>query len=93
MAGRRKKKADEDELKWYVLFGFNKNDIDSVGFYKSPDQVVEDSEDATWFPSENILSVQGYGTPAAWRDMINDDESLNSGYEFHLVKLNRQLKP
>jgi len=95
MARRKRKSEDstEDALKWYVLFGYSKSDIDTVGFYKSPDKVVEDCEDATWFPSQNVLSVQGYGTPSAWRDMINDDDTLNSGYEFHLVKMNRQRKP
>ena len=86
----RKRKS---ELKWYVLYGFCKDDIDKTGYFQAPASIVEDADEATYFPTQNVDKTKGFGTPKQWLDFVNNDDSVNNGYEFHLVRKIRQQKP
>ncbi len=48
---RRKKVKPVEEVKWYVMFGFNKNDDTKTGYFKAPAEIVDDIADASCFPS------------------------------------------
>lgn len=83
---RRKKAKPVEEVKWYVLFGFNKNDDTKTGYFKAPSEIVDDINKASSFPTQNVLSVEGFGTPHQWLDFVNEDNGLNNGFQFHLVR-------
>lgn len=71
----------------YVMFGFNKDDIDDTGYLgKSIKEggkmsIVQDIHDAKLFPD---VPPGKSGSPKQWLDFWNLDESNN--FKFHLVK-------
>ena len=85
MPRKRSQRKSSQQVKWYVLFGFAKHDIEDVGYWKAPGEIVFDQEEATVFPSHNVNNSEGFGTPEKWRDFINDDKVMSHGYKFHLV--------
>lgn len=88
---RKTKKSKNDDR--YVMFGFNRNDIDDIGYLGKPVHekngiifpIVPDVEDALVFPSSNENCVKGFGTPEQWLDFWNSDE--DNVFKFHLVKV------
>lgn len=78
MAIKRTKRTDS-RRKYYVLFGFNVEDIDTVGYY-SDNGIVEDMCDAKRFKRSTLDKED-------WCKFINEDPGLNHGYRFHVVKI------
>lgn len=83
---RRKKSPQTPPIHWYVLYGFNKEDIDKVGYFGYDNMIVTDLSAARRFPDQNINNQSGFGTPLQWKELINADDEVNHGYKFHLVK-------
>ena len=85
----RKKKivSEQPKLKWYVMFGFDKDDIDHVAYWKAPNGITEFQNEATIFPSQNVDNQKGFGTPSQWLKLVNEDEDLNKNFQFHLVSV------
>ena len=83
-----------DKVKWYVLRGFNVDDNDNVGFLgidksgttRDIYKIVEDLEDAMKFPSKNVYSTKGFGTPQQWLEFFKTEPAL-CNWKFHLVKV------
>ena len=90
MARRTKKEEQNAEASAskktsYVMFGYNKDDIDQVGYFSEDLKITDDVDKAKVFKSENVDNLKGFGTPEQWLEFINSDDSLNQGYIFHLV--------
>lgn len=77
-------------LETFVLFGYNKNNIEETGYFGGPNTIVTSSLDAMRFYSQNINNVKGFGTPKQWEELINSDSEMNSNFCFHLVKILNQ---
>lgn len=77
--------AKSNTVKYYILFGYNKSDIDEVGYFGKNGLITKVKQQAKIFPSKNIYKIKGFGSPKQWLDFINNDEQLNYGYKFHLV--------
>ena len=74
----------------YVLFGIKKDDIDSVGYFGNNLDIVSSKIDAKVFymkPNDisSKMPLSSFGSPQQWRDLINNDETLNHGDKFHLI--------
>lgn len=78
--------ANDVELSWYVLFGYNTEDVDQTGYFTKSLEISNDIESALKLPSVNVNQIPGFGTPQQWKDLINADSDLNHGFKFHLVK-------
>jgi len=83
-----------------VLYGFNKNNIDNVGFLALNDRrgpmqssykITHDINEALKFPKENIDGNPQFGTPAQWYQFFLKEPSLKN-WQFHFVKLNQKRK-
>ena len=93
MTGRRRKAKKSKKSGRYVMFGFNRNDIDEAGYLGRPVHeesgitfpIVQDVKDALVFPRSNENHVKGFGTPEQWLDFWNSDE--DNVFKFHLVKV------
>ncbi len=82
----------QPKTKWFAMRGFKKDNKDEVGFLSmSKDRrrhvykIVDDIDDAMKFPSENVLSVSGFGTPKQWLEFFKGEPEL-SEWKFHLVR-------
>ena len=91
-------KSQALDAQWYAMFGFNIGNKDEVGFLSmSKDsrrhmyKIVDDAVDAMKFPSENVLSVSGFGTPKQWLEFFKGEPELVD-WKFHLVKTTPPLK-
>ena len=82
----RRRKTKESQTHWYVLYGFNKEDIDKVGYFGPNNKIVDELSAARKFPDQNVNNLSGFGTPQQWKELINSDVDVNHGYKFHLVK-------
>ena len=83
-------KSRKKSRKSYVLFGFKKDDIDTVGYFGDNLDIVSSKYEAKQFytkPSDlsSKIALSNFGTPEQWRDFINSDDELNHGYKFHLI--------
>lgn len=73
---------------------FKKDNKDEVGFLsmsnskKQVYKVVDDVHDAMKFPSENVLSVSGFGTPKQWLEFFKGEPELRD-WKFHLVNVEK----
>lgn len=93
MTEKRRKAKKSKKVDRYVMFGFNRSDMDDIGYLGKPIQlkneiifpIVPDVEDALVFPSSNENHVKGFGTPEQWLDFWNSDE--DNVFKFHLVKV------
>ena len=80
--------------KWYAMRCFKKDDKNDVGFLgiskskKHAYKIVDDAEDALKFPSENVLSANGFGTPKQWLEFFKNEPELKD-WKFHLVRTRR----
>lgn len=72
-----------------VLFGFNKEDEDQVGYFAmdgSRPFVTTEEALAKCFPLRKKRGQTGFGTPQQWCEFVNSDFHLCCGYKFHVVK-------
>jgi len=85
------------KIKWCVLYGFNINDKDDVGYLalRSQDdlkqnprlgvyEVVKDEAMARKFPMENYDNLPGFAPPEKWLEFFKEEDEL-SDWRFHLV--------
>lgn len=88
MSVKGKKAKKQEKVINYVMFGFNRDDIDDTGYLgKKCDMkslVVQDIHDALLFPDKNVTGSKGFGTPEQWLEFWNTNE--DNPYKFHLVK-------
>ncbi|MCQ2602714.1 MAG: hypothetical protein MJ193_02175 [Clostridia bacterium] len=73
----------KSEPKHFVLFGFNKDDVDQVGYFTAECGVARERKHAKVFTV--FRKSKKHGTPEQWCKFVNDDKTLNNGYEFHVV--------
>lgn len=82
---RQKRQRRTDRNVSYVMFGFDKDDNEKVGFFGKDLDIVYDADDAKVFCSKNKSKLVGFTTPEKWLEFINDDKDLNHNFKFHLV--------
>ena len=79
-------KSMSSKSKSYVMYGYNKLNIDEVGYFGKNLQIVEDLNDAMIFKTKRNKRQKGFGSPEKWLNFLNDpNEELNHGFIFHLV--------
>ena len=88
---KKKKQQKTNDVKWFVLRGFNKQDEDKVGFLALDDDnhkysIVDSISEALKLPSKNVNNVSSFGTPEQWFDFFKNDDAL-SDWKFHLMKI------
>lgn len=72
--------------------GYNKDNEDETGMLafdnesKKSYKIVNDVKEALKFPSKNINSIDGFGTPEQWLDFFNKEPELEN-WKFHLIKV------
>lgn len=67
------------------MFGFNLADEDEVGYFGKDLKIVKDRADAKEFSLKG-KKADKFASPQKWCDLINEDETLNHGYKFHVMK-------
>ena len=84
------------KLEWFVMRGHKVDAKDEVGFLsiskddpKNVYKIVEDVDDASFFPSTNVYKTKGFGTPQQWLKFFKGEDSL-SAWKFHLVKIEKK---
>lgn len=92
-------KSQALDAQWYAMFGFNIDNKDETGFLsmsKSREdralyEIVDSIDEAMKFPSINIYSQKGFGTPKQWLEFFKGEPELVD-WKFHLVKTTPPLK-
>lgn len=69
----------------YVMFGFEKADIDNVGYVGEDLSVVDTLEEAKRFPAKKKPRQKDFASPEKWLEYINSHDDINQGFKFHLV--------
>jgi len=88
-SGSRKSKK-----RWYVLYGFNKNEESQTGylsFKEAPSfkyEIVDDADLARYFPAENYDKASDFASPDKWLKFFNKEHEL-SDWKFHLIAKTR----
>lgn len=78
-------KAKKKKNSIYVMFGFEKDNIDNVGYFGNDGNIVSDLAEAKRFPSKKKILQRGFAPPKKWLEFINNDDQLNHGFKFHLI--------
>ena len=84
VTSRQRSPIKKQKAKVAVLFGFNLSDEDDVGYFGKDLSIVKDRADAKEF-SLKKKKASGFASPQKWCDFINEDDTLNHGYKFHVV--------
>ena len=74
-------------MKYAVLFGFRKSDIDDVGYLSESDgriAVQKDRSLARRFSLRRKRGEKGWASPEKWRDFFNEDMPE---WKFHVIRL------
>ena len=80
----------KEKKRWYVLYGFNKNEESKTGylsFRQKPSfkyEVVDDIKLAKRFPADNYDKLDDFAPPEKWMKFFNQEHEL-SDWKFHLV--------
>lgn len=80
-----KKRSKMKKHKVAVLFGFCKNDKDTVGYFGKDLKIAKDRVDAKEFQLKG-KKANGFASPEKWCKFINEDEDLSHGFKFHVIK-------
>ena len=87
------KAKNKPGLGWYVMYGYNKDNQDQVGYLSFSSQaghtynIVPDLAQAKRFPSKDKKN-KDFGTPEQWLDFFDNDPELDD-WSFHLVKVKK----
>lgn len=87
------KAKNKPGLGWYVMYGYNKDNQDQVGYLSFSSQagntyeIVPDLAQAKRFPSKDKKN-KDFGTPKQWLDFFDNDPELDD-WSFHLVKVKK----
>ena len=84
-----KKPSKKKRLKIAVLYGFNLQNKEEVGYFGKNLDIVQERSDAKEFPIKGKKS-EDFASPSKWCKFINDDSTLNHGYKFHIVNFYKQ---
>ena len=83
-------KVLKEKKRWYVPYGFNKNEESETGylsFRQKPSfkyEVVDDIKLAKRFPADNYDKLDDFAPPEKWMKFFNQEHEL-SDWKFHLV--------
>lgn len=80
-----KKHSKTKKHKVAILFGFCKNDKETVGYFSKDMKIVEDRADAKEFQLRG-KKADDFASPEKWCKFINEDKDLSHGFKFHVVR-------